>query len=111
MPGSIGFGVEFETSVKPKKNRDWSSKDSYQNFAKALTSNGLEAVGNDSRVKYPSEYDKWWITTDSSIKSSWGYSKYFLDYIAIAYYLLTNYSWNGICLSNSRLIHELGDED
>ena len=71
----IGFGVEIETAVKPNQNRELSSTSHYANFAKILKQDyNLDAVGNHTSYKYPRRYDKWWITADTSIDSSDGFS-------------------------------------
>lgn len=75
-PNYVGFGVEIETSVKPVENRTWSPGQHFEHFAETLEdSHGLEAIGNRlNTFKYPDNYEKWWITGDSSIRTSYNFS-------------------------------------
>lgn len=77
-PSKIGFGIEIETSVKPYDNQWWDSGSHFSYLAKTLELlYGIPAVGNRTSAKYPSNYDKWWITADSSIDTPPGFSMCF----------------------------------
>ncbi len=97
----IGFGVEIEVSVKPYKNERWDAARHFENFANTLASeHGLEAVRNRTNQKYPSKYDKWFITGDSSIASSPGFSMYtLLLELLVPEYLLTQLVVGMECVS------------
>jgi hypothetical protein len=101
MVNAIGFGVEIETSVKPKTN-GWEDKIwHFNNFAEKLRSEyGLKVYPSPSGRKKPpdSNYDKWWITSDASIVTSSGFCmrQVFLEPL---YWIEANkFSWNGVYL-------------
>ncbi|KAF3226248.1 hypothetical protein TWF106_000742 [Orbilia oligospora] len=62
---NLGFGIEIESEIRPNIPSNYDSK---HRFATLLSSNGLPAAAGTS--KYPTDYQKWWITNDGSIRFS-----------------------------------------
>ncbi|KAF3179101.1 hypothetical protein TWF225_007635 [Orbilia oligospora] len=75
MPTAInlGFGIEIESKIRPKVPSDYDYK---HLFATLLSSDGLPASAATATAtatgtsKYPTDYHKWWITSDGSIRCS-----------------------------------------
>ena len=74
------FGVELELTALPKEFRKVSSqtdrqywKYGYEKLRDAMYDQGISAevtklLQNDNFIKYPSTYDHWFVTNDSSVK-------------------------------------------
>ncbi|KAF3128895.1 hypothetical protein TWF594_011224 [Orbilia oligospora] len=68
MPTAInlGFGIEIESKIRPKVPYD----DYKHRCAVLLSNNSLPAAAATGTSKYPTNYHKWWITNDGSIRRS-----------------------------------------
>ena len=69
----VQFGVEIEMVLSPKHTQTASSKDGYwrEQLAALLRGQGLEAVARHDEERYrkhPEHYNKWFITTDGSLR-------------------------------------------
>ena len=64
----LGFGFEVEISVQPKQNLG-DPMHHFVRFAQVLNARNMPARANTSNVKYPPDYDAWWLTRDSSLSA------------------------------------------